>query len=444
MTLLQHPARTALAYLEERTQLGIKFGLDTIRALASALGHPERACPSLLGAGTNGKGSVCASLDAALRGAGLRCGLYTSPHLVRVNERIAVSGRAISDRHLARAVSEVRDAAQALVRSGTIPGHPTYFETLTAAAFWHFRAARVEMAVLEVGLGGRLDATNVAEPVVSAVVSLDFDHEAFLGTTLRAIAREKAGVMRAGRAVVLGPVPEEARGALLDEAERKGARPIDARAGVRIEEHADGRLTVETEAHTWKRLLPLPGAHQRDNLLVAVRVLEEARAAGLPLDLDRAGRGLSRVRWPGRLQPLPGRPPLLLDGAHNPAGARALAAHLRTRGPLVLLFGVMADKDVRGLAQELFPLAREVVLTRPRGGRAATPEEIARRTAGLGRRAHREADVKRALALARRRARPGETVVVAGSLYLVGEVLSLMRPRKWSRASGRSQSATPR
>ena len=201
---------------------------------------------------------------------------------------------------------------------------------------------------------------------------------------------------------------------------------------------------METEAHTWKRLLPLPGAHQRDNLLVALRVLEEARVVGLPLDLDRAARGLSRTRWPGRLQRLEGRPPLLLDGAHNPAGARALAAHLRTRGPFLLLFGVMADKDVAGLARELFPLAREVVLTRPRGGRAAAPEEIVRRTAGLALRVRCEADVKRALALARRRARKGETVVVAGSLYLVGEVLSLMRSRKWSRASGRSQSATPK
>ena len=436
--------RTTLAYLETRTERGIKFGLETIRALVSTLGHPERACPSLLVAGTNGKGSVAAYLDAALRGTGLSCGLYTSPHLVRVNERIVVGGRAISDRDLARAVVAVRDAAEALVRAGTLRAHPTYFETLTAAAFWHFRAARVDVAVLEVGLGGRLDATGVAEPLVSAVVSLDFDHEAFLGTTLDAIAREKAGVMRAGRPVVLGPVPEEAHTALLGEAHRTGARPVEARDRVRIEEHSDRRLTVQTEAHTWPRVLPLPGAHQRDNLLVALRVLEEARAAGLPIDLARAARGLSRVRWPGRLQRLPGRPPLLLDGAHNPAGARALAAHLRTMGPFVLLFGVMADKDVRGLAAELFPLAREVVLTRPLGGRAASPEEIARRTARLARRVHLEPDVKRALALARKRAKKGETVVVAGSLYLVGAVLSLRRARKWSRDSGRSQSAIPR
>lgn len=436
--------RIALAYLEERTARGVKFGLETIGTLVAALGHPEKAFPSVLIAGTNGKGSVAAYVDAALRRAGLSCGLYTSPHLVRVNERIVVGGRAVSDRDLARAVLSVRDAAEALVRSGALAAHPTYFETLTAAAFWHFRAAGVEAAVLEVGLGGRLDATNVAEPIASAVVSLDFDHEAFLGTTLDAIAREKAGVMRRGRAVVLGPVPDEAHQALVDEARRKGARVVEARAGAHLTVHPEGRLTVKTEARTWRRLQPLPGAHQRDNLLVALRLLEEAGAFGLRVDLGRAARGLSRVRWPGRLQRLPGRPPLLLDGAHNPAGARALAAHLHTLGPFVLLFGVMADKDVRGLAAELFPLAREVVLTRPRGGRAATPEEIARRTAGLARRLHREADVKRALALARKRARPGETLVVAGSLYLVGAVLSLRSARKWSSDSGRSQSKGPR
>jgi dihydrofolate synthase/folylpolyglutamate synthase len=436
--------RAARAYLDERTQLGIKFGLDTIRAVVEGMGHPERAFASLLVAGTNGKGSVCASLHAGLRAAGLRTALYTSPHLVRVNERIVVGARAISDRDLAQALSAVQEAADGLVRSGRIPAHPTYFETVTAAAFWHFRAARVEVAVLEVGLGGRLDATNVASPLVSAVVSLDFDHEAFLGTSLEAIAREKAGVMRAGRAVVLGPTPEEARSALLEEAARVGGRPVEAHAGVKVRVEPDARVTFITPAFTWKRLRPLLGAHQRENLLVAARVLEEARAAGLRLDLSRAARGLSRVRWPGRLQRLPGRPPLLLDGAHNPAGARALGAHLKTLGPFVLLFGVMADKDVRGLAQELFPRARAVVLTRPRVGRAASPDDIAARAAGLARRVYREPEVKKALARARRLCRPGDTLVVAGSLYLVGEVLSLKNPRKWSRASGRSQSAIPR
>jgi dihydrofolate synthase/folylpolyglutamate synthase len=250
--------------------------------------------------------------------------------------------------------------------------------------------------------------------------------------------------MRKGRAVVIGPVPDEARSALEDEARRIGARIVVAAHEAALVPSPQGTVSVATPSFTWPGVRPLEGAHQRDNLLVAVRLLEEARAAGLPFDRARAARGLSRVRWPGRLQHLPGRPPLLLDGAHNPAAARVLAAHLRTQGPFVLLFGVMADKDVAGLARELFPLARAVVLTRPRVGRAASPEAIAARAEGLARRLYREANVRRALARARRLCRRGDTVVVAGSLYLVGEVLALRRPRKWSRASGRSQSARPR
>ncbi len=424
--------RAAFAYLEERTQLGIKFGLETMSALSAALSHPEWSAPSLLVAGTNGKGSVCAFLEAGLRAAGLRTGLYTSPHLVRVNERIAVAGRPLSDRHLARALGAVRDAASSLLAQGRIPAHPTYFETVTLAAFWHFREVRVDVMVLEVGLGGRLDATNVADPLVSAVVSLDFDHEAFLGRTLAAIAREKAGVMRAGRAVVVGPAPAEARRALEQEATKRRALLVD----VETWRGPSGGASLP--------VLPLRGAHQRENFRVAWRILEEAQNAGLKLDLRKAARGMRHTRWRGRLELLPGRPPLLLDGAHNPAGARALAAYLRSAGPFVLVFGVMADKDVAGLARELFPLARAVVLTRPRVGRAATPENIAKATRGLSRRARLEPDPRKALALARRLARSGDTVVVAGSLYLVGEVLSFRRPRKWSRASGKSHSATPR
>ncbi|HET7292020.1 MAG TPA: bifunctional folylpolyglutamate synthase/dihydrofolate synthase, partial [Vicinamibacteria bacterium] len=187
------PAR---AYLASRILHGMKFGLETTRALAAELGHPERAYPTLLVAGTNGKGSVVAYVDAVLRASGLRVGRYTSPHLVRVNERVVVDGREIGDRALDRAIARVREAAKGLVRSGALRAHPTYFEVMTLAAFEHFRRAKVDVAVLEVGLGGRLDATNVSEPLVSAIVSLDRDHEQYLGTGLVSIAREKAGVMR--------------------------------------------------------------------------------------------------------------------------------------------------------------------------------------------------------------------------------------------------------
>lgn len=441
--------RVAGLYLAQRVQFGVKFGLDTMRALVSEMGHPERAYPSLLIAGTNGKGSVAAYCDAALRASGLRVGRYTSPHLVHVRERITLDGRAIGERDFARAVRLVRDAAQRLVARGVLEAHPTFFEVLTAAAFERFREARVDVAVLEVGMGGRLDATNVAEPLASAIVSVDLDHQVYLGRTLAAIAGEKAGVMRAGRACVVGPLADAARGVLRSLARARGARLVEASRGVRLTPappaagaRGPTALTIATPRARYLGLRPLPGAHQRDNLLVAIRLLEEAKRAGLPVDLARVAEAVGTTRWPGRLQRLPGRPTLVLDGAHNPAGARALAAHLEGGPPHVLLFAAMADKDVRGLARALFPPACAVVLTTPRVSRAATPEALARRAGRLARGARREPGVARALALARRLARahgPRTEVVVAGSLYLVGAVLGLVaRERARERARRRA------
>jgi len=431
----------AARYLASRTRLGVKFGLDTIRALVERLGHPEAAFLSLLVAGTNGKGSVVAYTDAALRASGLKVGRYTSPHLVRVNERIAVDGAEIADDALDAAVLRVRAAADGLVREGIIAAHPTYFEALTAAAFEHFRERKVEVAVLEVGMGARLDATNVVEPLASAIVSVDLDHEAYLGSTLDAIAREKAGVLRPGRTTVLGPLPAEAKGA---RAGTLGARLVDARAGSDIRRGGDG-LDVRTPHGEYHGLRPLPGAHQVENALVAIRLLEEAREAGLACDPSVTAGAIGGARWPGRLERILGDPPLLLDGAHNPAAARALADHLRGIGPFVLVFGAMRDKDIPGMAQALFPLARDVVLTRARTDRAASPEEIAARAGRLAEGAHLEDHPRRALAWARRLARDGGgTVVVAGSLFLVGEVRAALEPTARARQRGAEPPSRPR
>lgn len=419
----------ALDYLRSRSELGKKFGLATIQALVEEMGHPERAYPTLLVAGTNGKGSVVAYVDAGLRASGLRVGRYTSPHLVRVHERIAVDGREISERELDHAIHAVRAAAGRLIARGRIKAHPTYFEALTAAAFFRFRRRRIDVGVLEVGLGGRLDATNVSDPLVSAIVSIDFDHEAFLGRTLGRIAREKAGVLRRGCEAILGPVPAGARRAILSVARRVEARITDAMAGVSIEENGP-RIDVRTPQHAYPAVRPMLGDYQVTNLAVALRLLEAARRAGLPVDLDAVPRGMNKVSWPGRLQWLGGRPRVLLDGAHNPAGARALARYLEHVGPFVLVFGVMRDKDVRSMAEALFPLARYVVLTRAMSRRAATPAEIARRVGRLATRAHRVSDPARALVLARHLAGRGGTVVVAGSLYLVGAILERSRVRR--------------
>ncbi len=422
------------AYLDGRAKLGIKFGLESMRALVGALGHPERSYPTLLIAGTNGKGSVAACVDAVLRAGGLRSGLYTSPHLVRVHERIAVEGRPISGAALGRAVRRVREAADRLVTEGVLAAHPTYFEVLTAAAFAHFESRGVEGAVVEVGLGGRLDATNVAEPLASAIVSVDLDHQEYLGTSLAEIAGEKAGVLREGRTTVLGPLPDEARAAIERRAAEVGARLVVAGEGGRVEVHGR-RLDVVTPTGVYRGLFPpLPGAHQRDNLVVAIRLLEVAKEAGLRVDLGRLAVGIAATRWPGRLERVPGAPPLLLDGAHNAAGAKALAAELGSHPPFVLLFGAMADKDLETMTAALFPLAEGLVLTAPKMDRAANPAELAARAGGHAGEARLEPDVVKALRAARRMAGPRGLVVVAGSLYLVGEVKALLEKERRIRA----------
>jgi dihydrofolate synthase / folylpolyglutamate synthase len=417
---------SAAAYLASRARFGVKFGLEPMRVLLQALGHPEASYPSLLVAGTNGKGSVTAYVDAALRASGLRVGRYTSPHLVRVHERICVGGREITPRTLEALVGRVRAVVEAEVRGGRLRAHPTYFEVLTAVAFERFRQARVDVAVLEVGMGGRLDATNVKDPLASAIVSLAIDHEEYLGTRLRQIAREKAGILRPGRTCVLGPMTREARRAVAGEARRIRARLVDALAGVRLRSAGES-FELRTPWRVHRGVRALPGIHQRENAVVAIRLLEAAREAGLPVDLDALPGAFARVQWPGRLQWIPGRPALLLDGAHNPAGARALARYLEDWRPFTLVFGAMVDKDIEAIGRILFPLADAIVLTQPREGRAAGPAEIARRTAPFSRGAHREAQPGRALALARRLLPPDRPVVVAGSLYLVGDVLRLVQ-----------------
>jgi dihydrofolate synthase/folylpolyglutamate synthase len=415
---------SAERYLASQTLYGVKFGLETTEKLCAALAHPERAYPCLLVAGTNGKGSVVAYTDGVLRASRLRVGRYTSPHLVRVHERIVVNGREITEAQLERAVGRVQKAAEALVARGEIPAHPTYFETMTVAAFDHFRAQKVDVAVLEVGMGGRLDSTNVSSPVASAIVTIAKDHEAFLGRTLARIAREKAGVLRRGRPTVVGRLPREALKVVRAAARSRHASLVPANAGAEVCEAADG-VTITTPRGRYVGLRPLPGEHQRANLLVAIRLLEAAQDEGIPVDLSVVREGVARTRWRGRLEWVPGRPPLLLDGAHNPAGAQALAGYLKTLPPFVLVFGVMADKDVPGVAKALFPLARAVVLTRPNVRRAATPRAIRERAGAWAPRLVLAGDARSALARARALAR-GAPVVVAGSLYLVGEVLALL------------------
>ena len=395
---------SGLAWLEALGPQRIRPGLGRTRALLDSFGSPDRAVRSVLVGGTNGKGSTAAALSAILTAAGVRTGLYTSPHLVRVTERIRIDDADVPEGLL--------DDALALVAAVAGPGErgPTYFEALTVAALELFRRARVEVALLEVGIGGRLDATNAVEPEISIVTNVGRDHLEILGPTLADVAREKAGIFRRRQPALVGAegTAADLKAVLHAEAARLGARLVEV-----------------PPSALWGGTFPLPGVHQQQNAALAVA----ASRALAPLNDAAIAAGLSKTRWRGRLERLtrPGRRPLLLDGAHNPDGAEALGRWLDAEGlsgRIDLLFGALSDKDLAGTAGPLFARARRIVLTAPPSPRATPPEALKARLGAAG----VETAPSALAALERLDAdAPGDApVLVAGSLYLVGEVLRLL------------------
>jgi len=393
-----------LRWLDDLGPQKIRPGLSRTRALLASLGSPQASFRTLLVAGTNGKGSTAATAAAVLEATGLRVGLTTSPHLVRVNERVRLpGGRDVSDEGLDSALSLVAAV------SGEGPLRPTYFEALVVAACELFRRARVEVAVVEVGIGGRLDATNVLDPEVSVVTNVAADHLETLGPTLEDVAREKAGIFRPGRLALT--------------TERGGTLGV-----LRAEAARVGATLVEVEPSTeWESATPLVGAHQRENVALGVA----AARALVPADDATVRRGVAAIRWPGRLQtvPRPGARPLLVDGAHNPAGAAAVAAYLDAAGlagRVDLVFGALGDKAVEAMFAPLAERARRVVLVAPDSPRAIPADALAAR---LGREElRRGASLAAALALLEG-AEDDAPILVAGSLVLAGEALALVSRR---------------
>jgi dihydrofolate synthase/folylpolyglutamate synthase len=423
--------QSAVEQLLAREFFGIKLGLDNMRALAAALDHPERAYATAIVAGTNGKGSVTAMAEHALHAAGHRTGRYTSPHLVHLEERFVIDGEPVTSDRLEEVVAHVLAAEDACRAAGTLLHPATFFELATAAAFELFRRANVDIAVIEVGLGGRFDATNIVTPMAAAITSIDFDHTRHLGRTIPEIAFEKAGVIKPGIPVVTGDLTADAEAVVQRVCAEQGARLVPAHEGVETPgEVIDGRarLTIETMTRAYGPLtLALAGRHQIGNAVVAVRLLEELDALGLHVPAEAVVRGLETVRWRARLEHvrLAGKT-LLLDAAHNPAGAAALASYLREVWPdgVVLVFGAMADKDIDGMLAALAPVAREIIVTQVEGTRAAALNVLAAtaRAHVSGTAAVRAiADPRHAIdtALA-----AGPTVCVAGSIFLLGGVLS--------------------
>jgi dihydrofolate synthase/folylpolyglutamate synthase len=393
-------------------QFGIKFGLHNISTLVARLGHPERAFRSVHVAGTNGKGSVTAMVDAALRAAGHRSARYTSPHLVDLAERFAIDGRPVDEDALAAAAADVRDAVDALRADGALDVQPTFFEVTTAIAFELFRRAGIEVAVLEVGLGGRLDATNVVAPpelAATAITSIAFDHELYLGSTLREIALEKAGIIKPGVPVVVGPLEPEASRAIEGVAAASHAPIVRATA-----DDCDG-MTIG-----------LAGAHQRANGAVALRLLQTLDRGGIRVPDSAIVMGLAHPQWPGRLdvRRFPDGRELLLDAAHNPAGAASLASYLRADGsdPRPLVFAAMRDKDVAGMFAALLPAVGRLVVTRASNARAADPDQLAREARAIA--PALPIAIVPALGDALDAAwRASPRIVVAGSIFLIGDVL---------------------
>ena len=404
----------ALAYLFSLEQFGIKFGLDSIRALLARLGNPDHAFRSIHIAGTNGKGSVTSMVDAVLRRAGHSSARYTSPHLVDLSERFVINGEPVTPAELERAASEVRDAIETAIADGILSAKPTFFEATTAMAFDMFRRAGVEFAVIEVGLGGRLDSTNVIEPVVTAITSIDFDHQQYLGNTLAEIAGEKAGIIKPGVPVVVGDLVPEAFAVVERISRERGAELI--RAGDSGRDY--GPIT-----------LGLRGAHQTGNAKVAMRVLETLGRAGVDIPDRAIVDGLTTVTWPGRLEhrTLSNGREIVLDAAHNPAGAAALASYLHSLGgpKPTLVFGAMRDKDLNGMLTVLLPAFGRMIVTRPSNPRAADPEELAARVRAMAPALPVEIVPAPAAALAAATTTP-PLVVVAGSIFLLGDIIREM------------------
>lgn len=386
----------------------IKLGLDRIRAVLEALGNPQRAYRVVHVAGTNGKGSVCAMIDAGLRAAGVRTGMFTSPHLIEPTERIQIDGMAVSREEFEAAFNAVHGAATRL----GLDAHPTYFETVTAMALWQFSERGVETAVIEVGLGGRLDATNIVEPALTVITPIDYDHQVYLGNTLELIAGEKAGILKAGVPAVFSKQRAEAAPVLTARAAELGIRVT------RAEEFEVRDLVLDSRGSRFSGLTcPLAGEHQVDNAVTAAQALI---ALGVPPE------GIEEARWPGRIEHVTPNPDTILDGAHNPAGARALMRYLQRfygHRKVWMIFGAMRDKDVKEVADILFEEADELVFTAPTapGNRALEPEAL-REMAGRG---HCEPTVATAVEHVFKHLTAEDVVVITGSLYLVGEARAL-------------------
>jgi dihydrofolate synthase/folylpolyglutamate synthase len=444
---IDHLAAMAPELATQTGQTRRKFSLDEVATLLVALGNPHRTFPSVLIAGTNGKGSTASTLASILTASGLRTGLYTSPHLSRPNERIRIDGAEISDADFAERFFRVRATAQKLVEEGKLAQSPSFFETLTAMAFLHFAEPAIEIAVLEVGMGGRLDATNIVDPLLSIITDISLDHMEWLGSTIADITREKAGILRKGGSLVTLPQHPEANRVLGEVAQSLSVLGVSAvpympadipgrDSETAVHRHPD-TYTVEVLGTPVEIASPLHGAHQHRNIALAIAAaVELAISHGFPITAKSIADGIRNTRWPARLESITtlsteGSAPTqwVLDVAHNPAGAWALRSGLRDMLPDqqfgTLVFSCLHDKPVNEMAQILFPLFKQVIFAPIYSSRATPMRDLLAAATATGTPALAAASVGQAIELADEETLPAgacKTIVVSGSVYLVGDV----------------------
>jgi dihydrofolate synthase/folylpolyglutamate synthase len=438
-----------ILYLYNLQKYGIKFGLENIARLMSALRDPHTAFPSVHVAGTNGKGSTSAIIASVLQAAGFRTGLFTSPHLVSFTERIRIDGEEISETDVIALAAEVRDIA-----SGIEDFSPTFFEVVTSMAMLYFKRSKIDLAVIEVGMGGRLDATNIITPEVSVITGISYDHKEFLGPSLKDIAREKAGIIKKRIPVAVSEQEPEALDVLQNKAlEQEAQLFLYGRdftsalkksdiSGINFDYHSGDGLVIQDLT------LPLPGDYQMQNASVAIKAVELLSERGLttetyasvsayhlsPIIRQSIKEGIRNVRWPGRLEFIHDKPPVVIDGAHNPGAARALARtlkkdFLKNYKKIIIILGIMDDKDIKGIMEQLLPVASEIILTAPAYSRSAAPERMADIARSLGfSNLHICPTVKDAIDAAMRRAEDLSSagyypalILISGSFYTIGE-----------------------
>ena len=415
-----------------------KFDLENITVLAERLGNPQRSYPSAHIAGTNGKGSTAAFLESILRHAGLRTGLNTSPHLEKINERIRINGNQISDEAFAEALTRIQLLIEELLAGVKLRAHPTYFECVTAMAFEYFARERVDCAVFEVGLGGRLDATNILSPVITIITRIDFDHENFLGHSLKEIAAEKAGILKHGTPVVLAEQNPEAREVILARAKTLACPVIETSKSFRVDRESihNGSIRAhvieEPSGKTFEIVPGLPGQFQFQNALNAVAGARLLQDRGFQV-LDKAiTQGIANTVWPGRLEKLQSHPDVYLDGAHNPGAARELAHFLQqnfSARKVWMIYAALRDKAVDEVAGLLFPHAAEVIFTAPNTSRAISAAQLAEIAGHHATHFSVIPDAERAFEHALAHAAPQDAIFITGSLYLVGQLRHYWKTR---------------